>query len=344
MLACADGAFMYTSLSTQPGPSADHVPSEVRRWNWAAFFLHVFWGVAHRCYFSLLVFVPFVGLFVPFVLGAKGNAWAWRKGHWNSSEQFLAAQRRWVRYAVMAYSGTAVLCVGIAWSFSQGAQRSEPFRLALSQMERNTEVVQVLGLPLDTGFVRGSVELGSSSGTADLTFSVTGPKGSGRAYVYAEKHADVWALNQLNMDVDGGGRISLPTAIPSSTAATTSTSVLAATAATRGRINDYASVLKAEEVAALQAQLEAHESATGQAFGLIIMPTLSGTSADTLSDQLIKSWATGRAGANKGLLILLAIAERRAQVRGLTSAQQRVPGRLRQHTDPAEARSRFPVA
>ena len=306
---------MHTSLSSQSGAVADDVPSEVRRWNWAAFFLHVFWGVAHRCYISLLFFVPFVGLAVPFILGAKGNAWAWQKGQWNSSAQFLAAQRRWLRYAVFAYSGAALLSVGIVWSFSQGMQRSEPFQLALSQLEHNAEVAQVLGLPLDTGWVRGSIELGSSSGTADITFPVTGPKASGRAYVYAKKHANVWAIDRLAVDIDGGGRIALASAIPSNAAAATTTSVMAASSATRGRINDYASVLRPDEVAALQAQLEAHQSATGQAFGVTIMPTLAGTSSDTVADQLTKSWAAGRAGADNGLLVLLAIAERRAQVR-----------------------------
>lgn len=306
---------MQTSDSSNIGAVVD-VPAEIRRWNWAAFLLNVFWGVAHRCYFSLLVFVPVVGLAIPFVLGAKGNIWAWKKGRWASSAQFLAAQRRWLRYALFAYAGAAVVCVALAWTFSTAVKRSEPFQRALAQLEHDAQVAQVLGVPLDTGLVLGSFEWGSGSGKADMSFRLTGPKASGRAYVSADKRANVWTINQVAVELEDGRRLPVATAPGvASNAAAGGASVFAATTTTHGRINDYANVLRPEELAALQTQLEAHQTATGQAFGVMIMPTLAGVSSDAFGEQLARAWAAGRAGSDTGLLIVLALKEQKAQIR-----------------------------
>jgi hypothetical protein len=54
------------------------VPPEVDRWNWGAFLLSWIWGIGNNTFIAFLTFVPFVGIVMPFVLGAKGSAWAWR--------------------------------------------------------------------------------------------------------------------------------------------------------------------------------------------------------------------------------------------------------------------------
>lgn len=53
-----------------------------------AFFLHAIWGIANRTYIALLVFVPGLILVMSFILGAKGNEWAWRNRHWYSVDDF----------------------------------------------------------------------------------------------------------------------------------------------------------------------------------------------------------------------------------------------------------------
>ena len=58
------------------------------RWNWAAFSLNVIWGIAHKCYWTLLCCIPIFGLFWMFVCGFKGNAWAWENGSYDSVEDF----------------------------------------------------------------------------------------------------------------------------------------------------------------------------------------------------------------------------------------------------------------
>jgi hypothetical protein len=99
------------------------VPEEIRGWSWGAFFLGFIWGLFNRVYSSLLVFVPVVNLVVPFVLGAKGNKWAWQNKRWDSVEHFHRVQRNWARWGL----GTMVVCVvlGVALGLSEGFSQLE---------------------------------------------------------------------------------------------------------------------------------------------------------------------------------------------------------------------------
>jgi len=83
--------------------SASIVPDEVRRWNWGAFFLNWIWGIANNVYISLLCFVPYVGIIMPFILGAKGNEWAWRNKKWRNVEHFRNIQKKWTIWGLVIF-------------------------------------------------------------------------------------------------------------------------------------------------------------------------------------------------------------------------------------------------
>jgi len=76
------------------GPNAQ-VPEQIKRWSWGAFSLNWIWGLGNRTYLALLVFIPFVNLVMPFILGALGNEWAWRNKKWNSIDDFHRVQQQW---------------------------------------------------------------------------------------------------------------------------------------------------------------------------------------------------------------------------------------------------------
>ena len=76
------------------------VPPEIKKWNWGAFLLNGFWGIGNETYIALLSFVPNVGLIMAFVLGFKGNEWAWQNKRWESIEHFQRVQRKWAQWAV----------------------------------------------------------------------------------------------------------------------------------------------------------------------------------------------------------------------------------------------------
>ncbi len=77
---------------THAAAAAEGAP---RGWNWGAFMLTWIWGIAHSVWISFLVLVPVLNIIWPFVLGAKGNQWAWEKKHYDSVEQFKKSQKPW---------------------------------------------------------------------------------------------------------------------------------------------------------------------------------------------------------------------------------------------------------
>ena len=193
----------------------DTVPPELGGWNWAAFGLNWIWGLAHRSYAPLLVFVPFVGLVVPFIAGAMGNRWAWRNGRWDSVEQFKRVQQRWARYTLLSYA-LAIVCTGIAVAVLIGAiKHSTAYQLATATLTADPRVESVLGSPLDCSFAGGNVEIGrSGNGKASFRIGVTGSKSSGTAYVTEEQQMGVWSIQGLQIALQDGRRISVTERAP----------------------------------------------------------------------------------------------------------------------------------
>jgi heme/copper-type cytochrome/quinol oxidase subunit 2 len=79
------------------------VPSEIQTWNWGAFFLNALWGLFNRTYIALLSIIPVVGILMAFVLGFKGNEWAWQNKRWKSIEQFQRVQKLWAIWGIILF-------------------------------------------------------------------------------------------------------------------------------------------------------------------------------------------------------------------------------------------------
>jgi hypothetical protein len=89
------------------------VPSELLGWNWGAFFLTWIWGIFHQVWLSLLVLIPLGNIVMPFVLGVKGNEWAWQSKKWDSIEQFRHTQHTWMIWGIIAFVAPLVLILGL---------------------------------------------------------------------------------------------------------------------------------------------------------------------------------------------------------------------------------------
>jgi len=76
------------------------IPEEIRGWNWGAFLLNWIWGIGNGVWIALLTLIPYVNIIMPFVLGVKGNEWAWRNRKWDSIEHFKRVQRNWARVGI----------------------------------------------------------------------------------------------------------------------------------------------------------------------------------------------------------------------------------------------------
>ncbi|MBL7124525.1 MAG: hypothetical protein ISS51_00295 [Dehalococcoidales bacterium] len=79
------------------------LPPELRGWNWGAFWLTWIWGIRNKTYIAFLSFIPFVSVVMPFILGAKGNKWAWQHEKWDSIEQYKASQRKWAIWGLIIF-------------------------------------------------------------------------------------------------------------------------------------------------------------------------------------------------------------------------------------------------
>jgi hypothetical protein len=94
-------------------PYVNEIPAEVRKWNWGAFALNVFWGIGNHAYLSLLCLIPYFNFVWMFICGAMGNRWAWKSGEFKDLETFLAVQKTWNRAGIVAFIAYIVLFVAV---------------------------------------------------------------------------------------------------------------------------------------------------------------------------------------------------------------------------------------
>jgi cytochrome oxidase complex assembly protein 1 len=187
------------------GPSAQ-VPAEIDRWNWGAFLLNWIWGLGNGTYIALLMFVPLVNVVMPFVLGAKGSAWAWRNERWRDVDHFRRVQRTWAIWGVVVWVASIGLVVVMATSFLWLFSHTQPYTMAVERLSQSPAAIAELGSPISAGFPSGHVSVDNDSGSAELSFSATGPKGSGTVYADARKNLGVWRLTRLELVIEDRDR------------------------------------------------------------------------------------------------------------------------------------------
>ena len=168
--------------------------------------LNWIWGIGNNTFIALLMFVPVVNFVMPFVLGIKGSAWAWRNKRWESVEQFKDVQRKWAKWGAILFAIGAAALVPFFFVVGGMLKDSEPFKLAQAQLEQSAEVSKALGKPLSTGMPTGSIQVSGPDGSANLQFSVEGPNGKGTAYVEAVKQLGQWRIERMAMDEESSGR------------------------------------------------------------------------------------------------------------------------------------------
>ncbi|MBD5780965.1 hypothetical protein IEN85_15805 [Pelagicoccus sp. NFK12] len=174
------------------------LPTELEGWNWGAFLLNLFWGIGNKTYISLLCFVPFLNMIMPFVLGIKGNEWAWQNRRWNDVEHFRRVQRSWTRIGLLIIFVVFPFFFILLFTSIMGSMKGEAYEMALSEISRNEDVIEHLGLPIEPGyFVTGSITTSGPKGEAHLSFTLEGTKEEATAAVYALKEMGTWSLEHV---------------------------------------------------------------------------------------------------------------------------------------------------
>lgn len=182
------------------------VPVEIKSWNWGAFLLNWIWGIGNNTYIAFLMFVPFVNIVMPFVLGAKGSVWAWRNKRWESVEHFRQVQRKWAKWALIVYCAGFLLFGTMIFGIMHALKSSDAYRLAVQALHANAQVVAILGEPIRTGLPTGRFEVSGPSGYADVSFSTEGSRQSGTVYLQAIKRLGRWEIRRAVLDVNGTGQ------------------------------------------------------------------------------------------------------------------------------------------
>lgn len=190
-------------MSSPQAIAAEPIPPEIDRWNWGAFLLNWIWGIGNNTFIALLTLIPFVGLVMPFVLGAKGSRWAWRNGRWDSVDHFRRVQRKWAIWGVVIWIAWIVLVVGIFAGVFSLLRHSEAYQLGASQLQSSPIAAKLLGTPISTGNPTGSVKINGSTGTASLSFSAAGSRAAGTVIVEAIKKDGIWSLTKLTLKLNG---------------------------------------------------------------------------------------------------------------------------------------------
>ena len=83
--------------------NSTNVPAEVKGWNWGAFMYNIFWGIGNKTYLPLLMLIPIFNIIWIFVVGFKGNEWAWQKGEYKDVDTFKAVQATWNRAGLVQF-------------------------------------------------------------------------------------------------------------------------------------------------------------------------------------------------------------------------------------------------
>lgn len=200
------------------------VPPEVRGWNWGAFMLTWIWGICNGTLISLLSLIPGIHLIMMFVLGAKGNEWAWRNKNWQSVEQFQRSQRKWAVWGLTLWGlglGLAILLpvalIGFGVSMEMPEIKKmivdfEPQRkyvnYALQMAERDPRYNGALGAPLR---VRGPAEAINRNGYTEISVPVAGPRGEGTMFVRTRKDNAEMRLERAELELQNMERMRLDT-------------------------------------------------------------------------------------------------------------------------------------
>lgn len=146
----------------------------------------------------------------PSISGHRPPGWWARNWKWAVPVGLMCS-------VVLFCGGILALFAGVLGMMKQ----TDVYQIAFAEIRRNPEVIAALGTPIDAGWMAsGNVRIDNDTGDARLDFSVSGPKGEGKAYVDAHKSAGHWDFRLLAVDVvEGNRRIivkqnpALPTAI-----------------------------------------------------------------------------------------------------------------------------------
>lgn len=125
-----------------------------------------------------------------------------RKGFWSNNWAWAVP--------LGGCGGCLLLVVGFVVLLGGGVigmfRSSDAYENAVELARSNQAVIEALGEPIKTGWLpNGNISTSGSGGEADLTISLTGPKGKGTLYVVGTRRAMEWTFELLEVEIEATG-------------------------------------------------------------------------------------------------------------------------------------------
>jgi hypothetical protein len=94
--------------------------------------------------------------------------------------------------------------LGIVLIVFGALKSSDAYKTAVARAKANPQVISALGEPIEEGmFLSGKTNVEGSSGEADLTIPISGPKGKAKIFAIATKRAGRWNYSTLEVEIAG---------------------------------------------------------------------------------------------------------------------------------------------
>ena len=125
--------------------------------------------------------------------------------------------RNWKWFVPVGCLSMILMIVGfiaaVAYLAFGSIKSSYVYQQAIDKTRSNADVIRELGEPIEPGWlISGSIKVSDSSGSADMSIPVSGPKKSGKVYVLATKRMGKRDFYGLEVEIEGKGeRINLLT-------------------------------------------------------------------------------------------------------------------------------------
>ena len=101
----------------------------------------------------------------------------------------------------MLAAGAVVIVLVVTLLFGS-LKSSEVYKQALGKATANPTIISELGEPIEAGWLAsGSLSVNGSSGEADLSIPISGPKKSATIYAVARKSVGQWQYTRLEVEV-----------------------------------------------------------------------------------------------------------------------------------------------
>ena len=82
----------------------------------------------------------------------------------------------------------------------------------------------------------------------------------------------------------------------------------------RGRVNDYANVMRQDQARTLESRLAQFEQETGHQVVVLTIPTLDGEDIEGFSIRVAENWKIGKKGFDNGVILVVAVKDRRLRL------------------------------